>query len=119
MEDLTRNKVVSFTYNEFEKFIDEATYGTIDITWDNSDGWFWLIRNLNTDEEINEWLEEYGEEARKEVDSVFDNIRNGCDTDCDVDDDEFIYRMIGKKLNAIVKRVVVDVNSDIVVIIFE
>lgn len=107
MEDLTRNRVVIFTYNEFEKFINEATYTIISIAR-NSYEWFWLERNFSEDGEWEEWLEEYGEEAEKEYNSPYND-----------NDEAFIYRMIGKKLNAIVKKVVVDVNSDIVVVIFE
>ena len=108
MEDLTRNRVVIFIYKEFEKFINEATYSIISITWDCSNGWFWLERDFSEDGEWEEWLEEYGEEAEKDYNSPYNDS-----------EEAFIYRMVGKKLNGIVKTIVVDINSDKVVIVFE
>ena len=100
-------KAMVFTYEEFEKLVWEVTYDTMGIAYDMYDGWFWTMRNFDTDEEYNEWLEEYGEEAEAESDDRYD------------DDEGFVYRMIGKKFNAVVDTVIVDVKGNAVAVIFE
>lgn len=100
-------KCMVFTYDEFVELVWEVTYDTMDIAYDMYDGWFWTFRSFETDEEYEEWLEIYGEEAETEIDDRYE------------DDEDFIYSMIGKKFNAVVDTIIVDVKSNAVAVIFE
>lgn len=119
MEDLTRNKVVSFTYKEFKELLEKITYGTIDIEYESNE-WFFIQAVIDDELELNEWklMLEEKKVSFKEVQAELGEMM---DEDGFIlpDGKTFAYRMIGKKLNAIVKEVVVDVSSDIVVVIFE
>ena len=101
------NKAMIFTWSEFEELIWEVSYETIGIAYEMCDGWFWTVRNFDTDEEYDEWLEEYGEEAEEEIEELYD------------DEEGFIYRMIGKKFNKVVNIIIVDIKSDAIAVIFE
>ena len=100
-------KALTFAFNEFKELIKEVSYDTMDIDYDMYDSWYWTIKDFSNDLEYESWLEEYGKEAEAEIDYRYD------------DDDNFIYRMIGKKYGATVKTVVVDVKSYVVAVIFE
>ena len=99
------NKAIVFTYDEFEELVYDVTYGIVGINWDMYDGWFWTEMFFE-DEEWNEWLEEYGEETEAEINEF-------------PDDEDLVYHMIGKKFNATVKTVIVDVKGGEVAVIFE
>jgi hypothetical protein len=121
MEDLTRNRVVIFTWGEFKKLLGEITYGTVDIECENRE-WFFTEANIMDETDLKMWkiwLEENGssiEEARAELNKRLDEDEGMLIM---ADGEEFTYRMIGKKFNGIVKTMIADFSSDKVVVIFE
>lgn len=100
------NRAKVFTWKEFEELIEEITYGTMNVGYDISDGWFFTERYFDTDEEYNEWLKEYGEDVETEVNS-FENK------------EEFVYCMIDRKFDAVLQSIIVDIYADAVAVIFK
>lgn len=100
-------KAMVFTYEEFEELVWEVTYNTVSIGCDMSNGWFWCVHEFSNEVEYEAWLENYGEEASEKLDDLYD------------DENDFVYRMIGKKFGAVVETIVVDVIGDAVAVIFE
>lgn len=100
-------KTMVFTYDEFEFLIDEVTYGLVEIYYDAFDNiWCWSEAIID---DWNEWLKEYGEETEDEVNS-FGNI---------IDDDGFVYAMLGKRFDAVVEEIIIDLYRERVAVIFK
>ena len=99
------DEAMVFTLEEFEEFIYEVTYDTIGVCYDVFDGFSFVEVNM-TDEQWDDWLKWYGVDVEKEINSF-------------EDDYEFVYTMLGKRFNAVVKNIVCDIQGNAVALIFE